>query len=70
MQMLEFLPLKTMIMIYENMILKDNNFLYSFFFLRQGFSVALKPVLKLSLVDQVVLKLTEICLPLPPECWD
>ncbi|KAK7814078.1 hypothetical protein U0070_020937 [Myodes glareolus] len=28
------------------------------------------PVLELALVDQVVLKLTEIRLPLPPECWD
>ena len=39
-------------------------------FLRQGFSVALEPVLELALVDQTGLKLTEIHLPLPPECWD
>ena len=38
--------------------------------LRQGFSVALVPVLELSLVDQADLKLTEIRPPLPPECWD
>ena len=39
-------------------------------FLRQGFSVALEPVLELALVDQASLELTEIRLPLPPECWD
>ena len=33
-------------------------------FLRQGFSVALDSVLKLALVQQAGLKLTEICLPL------
>ena len=38
--------------------------------LRQGFSVALEPVLELALEDQVGLELTEICLSLPPECWD
>ena len=27
-------------------------------------------VLELALVDQAVLELTEICLPLPPKCWD
>ena len=49
-------------------------FLESFFvylfvclFLRQGFSVHLA-VLKLALVDQADLKLTEIHMPLPPEC--
>ena len=31
--------------------------------LRQGFSSALEPVLKLALVDQAGLELTEICLP-------
>ena len=36
-------------------------------FSRQGFSVALKPVLELDFVDQTGLKLTEICLPLPPK---
>ena len=36
--------------------------------LRQGFSVALEPVLDLILVDQAGHKLTEICLPLPFEC--
>ena len=36
--------------------------------LRQDFSVALVPVLELALVDQAVLELIEICLPLPPEC--
>ena len=38
--------------------------------LRQGFSLALEPVLKLALVDQAVLELTKIHLPLPPKCWD
>ena len=38
--------------------------------LKQGFSVALEPVLELALVDQAGLEHTEICLPLPPECWD
>ncbi|KAH0511373.1 Serine/threonine-protein kinase TAO2 [Microtus ochrogaster] len=35
-----------------------------------GFSVVLEPVLELALVDQAGLELTEIRLPLPPECWD
>ena len=39
------------------------NFGYS----RQGFSVALKPVLALALVDHTSLELTEIQLPLPLE---
>ena len=38
-------------------------------FSRQGFSVALEPVLELALVDQVGLELTEICLLLPLKCW-
>ena len=37
-------------------------------FLRQGFSVALEPVLELAPVDQAGLELTKIHLPLPPEC--
>ena len=40
------------------------------FFSRQGFSVALVPVLVLALVYQAGLELTEIFLPLPPKCWD
>ena len=39
-------------------------------FLRQGFSLALEPVLELALIDQAGLKLIEIRLPLPLECWD
>ena len=40
-------------------------------FLRQGFSVALDPVRPgTHSVDQAGHKLTEIYLPLPPECWD
>ena len=38
--------------------------------LRQGFSVPLKPVLKLALIDQTGLELVETYLPLPSECWD
>ena len=45
-------------------------FFVLFCFSRQGFSVILEPVLELALIDQGGLKLTEICLPLPPECWD
>ena len=30
----------------------------------------LEPVLELALVDQAGLELTEMHLPLPPECWD
>ena len=41
-----------------------------FTFLRQGFSVALEPVLELDLVDQAGLELTEIHLSLPSRCWD
>ena len=40
--------------------------LFLFGFSRQGFPVALDPVLELALVDQAGLKLTEIHLPLPP----
>ena len=47
-----------------------NIFFLGFGFLRQGFSVALEPVLALALVDQAGLKVTEIHPPLPPECWD
>ena len=43
-------------------------FVFGFGFSRQGFSVALEPVLELALVDQAGLELTELCLPLPPEC--
>ena len=39
-------------------------------FSRQGFSVALEPVLELALVDQAGLEFTEILLSLPSECWD
>ena len=39
-------------------------------FSRQGFFVALEPVLALVLVDQASLELTEIRLPLPPKCWN
>ena len=42
----------------------------AFSFSRQGFSVTLEPVLELALVDQDGLELTEIHLPLPPQCWD
>ncbi|EGV96176.1 hypothetical protein I79_005859 [Cricetulus griseus] len=45
-------------------------FVLFFGFSRQGFSVALEAVLELALVDQAGLELTEIRLPLPPECWD
>ena len=39
-------------------------------FFETGFSVALVPVLELAFVDQAGLELTEIRLPLSPECWD
>ena len=45
-------------------------FCFFVFFSRQGFAVALEPVLELAFVDLAGLKLTEIGLPLPPECWD
>ena len=32
--------------------------------------VALESVLEVTLVEQAGLELIEICLPLPPECWD
>ena len=41
---------------------------FCFVFSRQGFSVALESALELALVGQVGLELTEIRLPLPPEC--
>ena len=43
---------------------------FAVFSLRQGFSVALEPLLELALVDQADLKITEIHLPLPPKCLD
>ena len=49
---------------------KTLRFFFLFGFSRQGFSVALLPVLELALVDQAGHELTEIPLPLPPECWD
>ncbi|EGV93446.1 hypothetical protein I79_003981 [Cricetulus griseus] len=39
-----------------------------FVFLRQGFSVALEPILALILQTRLALELTEIHLPLPPGC--
>ena len=44
-------------------------FCFVFCFSRQGFSVALKPVLELALVAQAG-QLTEIHAPLTPKCWD
>ena len=44
-------------------------FCFVFVFLRQGFSVALA-VPELALSTRLVLGLTEIPLPLPPQCWD
>ena len=41
-------------------------FIYLVFLPRQGFSVALEPVLELALVNQADLELSEIRLPLPP----
>ena len=53
------------------MAINRGTFLKSFFFhLRQGFYVALVPVLELARVDQAGLELPEIRLPLPPMCWD
>ena len=40
------------------------------FCLRHGISVALVPVKELFLVDYHGFKLTETCMPLPPECLD
>ncbi|KAM7319942.1 hypothetical protein ACRRTK_020385 [Alexandromys fortis] len=37
---------------------------------RQRFLYGFGAVLELALVDQAGLELTEIHLPLPPECWD
>ena len=52
--------------------MKYKEIVCSFFvcFLSQGFFVALEPLLKLTLIDQADLELTEIHLPLPPEYWD
>ena len=44
--------------------------LFNFGFSRQGLSIALEPVLKLAFLAQAGLELTEIRLPLFPECWD
>ena len=47
-------------------------FLFCFvLFFETGFlRVTALAVLELALVDQAGLRLTEICLPLPPKCWD
>ena len=52
-------------------------FYFSFIFLllfvlvfRDRVSMTLEAVLELALEDQTGLELTEIHLPLPPECWD
>ena len=37
---------------------------------RQGFSVAVEPVLKLALIDQAGLELTEIQPASASQCWD
>ena len=53
------------------MSLLDYDGQYIFCFVsKQGFAVALEPVPELALVDQAGLELTEILLPLLPECWD
>ena len=46
-------------------------FIYLFWFFKTGFlCVIVLGALELALIDQAGLKLREICLPLPPECWD
>ena len=65
--------LKFLLYLFCGVGVSENDFLFVCLFVcfsRQGFSVALEPALELALVDQSGLKLTEICLPLPPECWD
>ena len=56
----------------NNILIINYYFKYplSFFFSRQGFSVAFGSYPGLALVDQASLKLTEISLPLPPKCWN
>ena len=54
----------------ETMAMTTTLFFFKCFFLRQGFFVALKPVLELAPIDQAVLELIEIRLPLPPKCCD
>ena len=44
--------------------------LFAWLFFETGFLWALEPVLELALVEHAGLELTEIHLPLPPECWD
>ena len=48
------------------------HFFFSFFWIFEaGFlCVTALAVFELALVDQAGLELTEICLPLPPECWN
>lgn len=44
----------------------------NYFFLRQSFTEAFKPVLELTFIEQADIKLTEFQLPLslPPKCWE
>ena len=57
------------IVLYNGHILTRIYCLALFCFLRQGLSQS-SDCPGTHYVDQVGLELTEICLPLPPECWD
>ena len=45
-------------------------YLFVWFFKTDFLCVTAQVTLKLIFVDQAGLELIEICLPLPPECWD
>ena len=49
---------------------RDTVGFYLFVCLFERAFLCLEAVLELALVDQAGLELTEIQLPLPPECWD
>ena len=62
-----FLPLNTF---FSKTLLFFLFFFFPFFFFKTGFLCSFGACPGTYLVDQAGLELTEICLSLPPECWD
>lgn len=54
--------------LFQAMSISKNNQYFQWIFLSQCFSVAYEAVMKLAIIDQAGLKLTDIHLRLPPKC--